>query len=210
MGKSLYEIHTSYVEELKKRGEKIVHCLTNEPAVAICVLGYDKTAGYKTAGYIYRNEDGPEGEFELLQDHLTGIRHVKWADIGLCDAKCWYEAIENNRVHEEKRSVCKSMNWKKAADCNNSECDDYQICAFEGQNYHFESKQTAALAELCINVGVGQAVVSPEGKIEFHDTGLNISLRDMQFVVQEAEAYIKYRKERGCPNRNSLKAKRPA
>ena len=54
------------------------------------------------------------------------------------------------------------------------------------------------MAELCINIGEGegQAVVSPEGKIEFHDTGLNISLRDLQFVVQEAEAYIKYRKER--------------
>ncbi len=30
------------VEELKKRGEKIVHCPEREPAVAICVLGYDK------------------------------------------------------------------------------------------------------------------------------------------------------------------------
>ena len=53
-----------------------------------------------------------------------------------------------------------------------------------------------ALAELCINLGEGQAVVSPEGTVEFCDTGLNISLRDLQFVVHEAEAYMKYRGER--------------
>ena len=53
-----------------------------------------------------------------------------------------------------------------------------------------------ALAELCINLGEGQAVVSPEGTVEFCDTGLNISLRDLQFVVHEAEAYLKYREER--------------
>ncbi len=66
---------------------------------------------------------------------------------------------------------------------------------------HFEdakAKLGAALAELCINISEGQAVVSPEGNIDFHDTGLNISLRDLKFVVQEAEAYMtytKYRKE---------------
>lgn len=94
MGRNLYEIHTSYVEELKKCGEKIVHCPSREPDVAIYVLGYDKIAGYKTAGYIYRNEDGPEGEFELHQDHLAGIHPVRWADIGLCDARCWYAAMD--------------------------------------------------------------------------------------------------------------------
>jgi hypothetical protein len=53
-----------------------------------------------------------------------------------------------------------------------------------------------ALAELCIHIEGGQAVISPEGNIEFHDTGMNISLQDLQFVVQEAEAYMKYREER--------------
>ncbi|MFH1188247.1 MAG: hypothetical protein V1652_00170, partial [bacterium] len=57
-------------------------------------------------------------------------------------------------------------------------------------------KPKPALAELCINLGEGQAVISPEGKIEFHDTGLNISLQDLQYMVQEAEAYMKYREER--------------
>ncbi len=57
-------------------------------------------------------------------------------------------------------------------------------------------KPKPMLAELCINLGEGQAVVSPEGTVEFCDTGLNISMRDLQFVVQEAEAYMKYREER--------------
>ena len=52
------------------------------------------------------------------------------------------------------------------------------------------------LAELCINLSEGQAVISPKGNIEFYDIGLNISLRNLQFVVQEAEAYMKYKKER--------------
>lgn len=63
-----------------------------------------------------------------------------------------------------------------------------------------QAKHSAALAELCINVNEGQAVVSPEGKIEFNDTGMNISLQDLQYVVQEAEAYLKYRKERAGGN----------
>lgn len=53
-----------------------------------------------------------------------------------------------------------------------------------------------ALAELCINLAEGQAVISPDGTVEFHDTGLNISLLNLKFVVQEAEAYLKYRNER--------------
>ncbi|MFH0904500.1 MAG: hypothetical protein V1854_04850 [Methanobacteriota archaeon] len=55
-------------------------------------------------------------------------------------------------------------------------------------NTNAQAKPGAALAELCINVGEGQAVISPDGKIDFNDTGLNISLRDLKFVVQEAEA----------------------
>ena len=59
-------------------------------------------------------------------------------------------------------------------------------------------KPKPMLAELCINIGDGQAVISPEGTVEFCDTGMNISLRDLQFVVQEAEAYLTYRGERGA------------
>lgn len=193
-GKTIREIHLGFVELLKVRGEEVVQ----PRGKPMCVTyGYDKTIGLISAGSIfYKKEDGT---YDLLQDHLVhAYTGVKLENLGLCDARCWYEAIDDNRVHEEKRSVCKSMNWKKAADCNNSECDDYQICASKGQNYHFESEQTAVLAELCININEGQAVVSPDGKIEFNDTGLNISLRDLQFVVQEAEAYMKYRKERNA------------
>jgi hypothetical protein len=66
----------------------------------------------------------------------------------------------------------------------------------EGQQLVERVNPKPALAELCINLKEGQAVVSPEGTIEFCDTGMNISLQDLQFVVQEAEAYMKYREER--------------
>ncbi len=124
-GKSLYEIHTLYVEELKKRGEKIyiknistpnctpsvlrncLHCFA-----AGTVLGYDKTVGCKTAGYIYQNISG----FELHQDHLTGIHPVKWADIGLCEARCRYqdeeqaEKIKYEDIHTTDKDKLKEIN----------------------------------------------------------------------------------------------------
>ncbi len=81
-----------------------------------------------------------------------------------------------------------------------------EVLAMQGTEQSEQSEQelvelkpkSPALAELCINLAEGQAVVSPEGTVEFCDTGLNISLRDLKFVVQEAEAYMKYREGRGA------------
>jgi len=38
-------------------------------------------------------------------------------------------STDGKTVHEEKRIICKRMNWKRASDCK--ECDDYQSCLCE-------------------------------------------------------------------------------
>ena len=196
-GKSIREIHLGFVDLLKARGEEVVQP-RGKPMGSID--GYDKTIGLISAGSIYYKKE--DRTYELLQDMLThAYTGVKLENIGLCDAKCWYEAIDDKNLTDANKEQAEKLLADRAKGREQFEKDD-----------EAEPVRHSALAELCINIGEGggQAVVSPEGKIEFHDTGLNISLRDLQFVVQEAEAYIKYRKERGCPNRNSLKAKRPA
>ena len=192
-GKSIHEIHLGFVDLLKARGEEVVQP-RGKPMGSID--GYDKTIGLISAGSIYYKKE--DGTYELLQDMLThAYTGVKLENLGLCDARCWYEAIEDKRIKDANKEQAEKLLADRAKGREQFEKDD-----------EAEPVRHSALAELCINIGEGQAVVSPEGKIEFH--GLNISLRDLKFVVQEAEAYMKYRKERGCPNRNSLKAKRPA
>ena len=52
------------------------------------------------------------------------------------------------------------------------------------------------VAELCIDVGGGQAVVrSDDNMIEFDDC-LPISIDDLKYVIDEASAFIEYRDER--------------
>ncbi len=86
--KSMPELHLDWVERLKQRGEKIVEPAENAMG---SIYGYDKTKGLKSAGTIFRTRDGV---FELLQDvNLKGYV-VEWGDLGLCDAKCWYEALD--------------------------------------------------------------------------------------------------------------------
>jgi len=194
-GKSIREIHLGFVDLLKARGEEVVQP-RGKPMGSID--GYDKTIGLISAGSIYYKKE--DRTYELLQDMLThAYTGVKLENIGLCDAKCWYEAIDDKNLTDANKEQAEKLLADRAKGREQFEKDD-----------EAEPVRHSALAELCINIGEGQAVVSPEGKIEFHDTGLNISLRDLQFVVQEAEAYMKYRKERGCPDKNSLKAKRPA
>jgi hypothetical protein len=42
--------------------------------------------------------DSTGSTFDLLQDHLThAYTGVKFENLGLCDSKCWYEAIEDQR-----------------------------------------------------------------------------------------------------------------
>lgn len=196
-GKSIHEIHLGFVELLKARGEQVVQP-RGKPMGSI--YGYDKTIGLISAGSIFKEKDG---SFSLLQDMCQyGYTGVKLEDIGLCDAKCWYEATEDKRIKDaNKKQADKLADLRKGAEefCkDNEEWNNQHQYRFNTSQEDAQrvAKPGAALAELCINIGEGQAVVSPEGKIEFHDTGLNISLRDLQFVVQEAEAYLKYRKTR--------------
>jgi len=180
-GKSIREIHLGFVDLLKARGEEVVQP-RGKPMGSID--GYDKTIGLISAGSIYYKKE--DGTYELLQDMLThAYTGVKLENIGLCDAKCWYEAIDDKNLTDANKEQAEKLLADRAKGREQFEKDD-----------EAEPVRHSALAELCINIGEGQAVVSPEGKIEFHDTGLNISLRDLQFVVQEAEAYMKYRKER--------------
>jgi len=186
-GKTIREIHLGFVDLLKARGEEVVQ----PRGKPMCVTyGYDKTIGLISAGSIfYKKEDGT---YDLLQDHLVhAYTGVKLENLGLCDARCWYEAIDDKKIQDaNKEQAEKIADWTKAEEQYKQMNEDMMTA--QVPTHH------SALAELCINIGEGQAVVSPEGKIEFHDTGLNISLRDLQFVVHEAEAYMKYRKERNA------------
>jgi hypothetical protein len=299
-GKSIHEIHLHFVELLKARGEQVVQP-RGEPTGSI--KGYDKTIGlisagtiavYKQGGYTSELDHIEVGStFDLLQDMLTHIyTGVKGENLGLCDTKCWYEAIEDKRQERAKvnreAKMMKEDDYEKEiitivietdqgfnvyAGIGAKEADKigipglqkrepdlftpdlYKAVKFadeyvrtqwniakvekvhrqsistvlrivfilgEAAGVHRQEEKTSAftvydnsrlseeeqeivervnpkpaLAELCINIGDGQAVISPEGNIEFNnDTGMNISLRDLNFVIKEAEAYMKYREER--------------
>lgn len=93
--KSLLEIHEEWVKELLQRGEKVLQPKTGNPHGSI--WGYVKTqVPYKDAGTIHKNEE--DGTFEILCDmcqyEVSGLR---LEDIGLCDAKCWYEWMDENK-----------------------------------------------------------------------------------------------------------------
>ena len=57
------------------------------------------------------------------------------------------------------------------------------------------TKSNPTIAELCIDIGDGQAVVTIDDSIEFTDCG-KLSLADLEFLVDEAKAFIKYRDAR--------------
>lgn len=100
--KSLLEIHQEWVEELLKRGEKVLQPKKGSPCGSI--WGYIKDQiPHKDAGSIYKNEDGT---FEILCDMCQyRVAELKLEDIGLCDAKCWYEWMSEN-IYNEKGPEC--------------------------------------------------------------------------------------------------------
>jgi hypothetical protein len=121
INKSIHEIHLHFVELLKARGEQVVQP-KGEPTGSI--KGYDKTIGLISAGTIavckqgvYTSDladlVGVVSTFDLLQDMLThAYTGVKGEDLGLCDAKCWYEAIEDQGQERAKAN----MDTKQAID----------------------------------------------------------------------------------------------
>ncbi len=52
------------------------------------------------------------------------------------------------------------------------------------------------LAELCIDVGSGQAIVKKDNTIEFNDCGDNLTPDDLNFIERESREFIKYRNNR--------------
>lgn len=106
-GKSMWEIHNAWVKELIARGETVLQPKTWSNHGTI--WGYVKTQiPHKDAGTIYKNEE--DGTFEILCDMCQyGVTGLKLEDIGLCDAKCWYEWIDENKHDSEK---CSSVGSK--------------------------------------------------------------------------------------------------
>ena len=96
---SITETHLKYVQILRDRGELVLKPKSGKP---MChVEGYIKTQiPHKDAGSIFQDKDG---KFGLYNDfgalHVTGI---EWCDLGLCDAKCWYEWMSPESYEEEK------------------------------------------------------------------------------------------------------------
>jgi len=117
--KSIYDIHLEFVEQLKARGEQVVQP-RGEPMGPI--KGYDKTIGLISAGTIavykqgaYTNDYLDLEAFDLIQDMCTHVyTGVKGGDLGLCDARCWYEAIEEKRMQDANAN--KEYAGKQATD----------------------------------------------------------------------------------------------
>ena len=51
------------------------------------------------------------------------------------------------------------------------------------------------IAELCIDIDEGQAIVQKNNEIDFQDC-TPIHVKKLEFVVQEAKAFIRYRSKR--------------
>lgn len=85
---SIMENHLEYVKALRYRGEEVLQPKVGKPMCS--VEGYIKTQiPHKDVGAIFQDKDGKFGlhnDFGAL--HVTGI---EWCDLGLCDARCWYE-----------------------------------------------------------------------------------------------------------------------
>lgn len=113
--KSLWEIHQDWVKELLARGEEVLQPKTGEPYGNI--WGYAKTQiPHKDAGTIFKNEK--DGTFEILCDMCQyGIVGLKIEDIGLCDSRCWYEWMnENKRSTNEQECLRPNLTNVKIED----------------------------------------------------------------------------------------------
>lgn len=60
-------------------------------------------------------------------------------------------------------------------------------------------KVSNTVAELCINIGNGQAIVREDNEIEFEDC-VPISISNLEYITKEAKKFIEYRNERNHQN----------
>jgi hypothetical protein len=88
---SIYKTHLGWVKKLMERGETILPPKYCEPMGII--KGYIKTQYPHTdTGCIFQDKNGMFGLFgDFRSSHTTGI---EWGDLGLCDARCWYEWMD--------------------------------------------------------------------------------------------------------------------
>lgn len=91
---SVHEIHEGWVQKLKDRGETVLQPKRSKPSGHI--RGYIKTEiPHVIAGAIFKDKDGTFGLFgDMGATHIVGI---EWEDLGLCDARCWYEWMDENK-----------------------------------------------------------------------------------------------------------------
>jgi hypothetical protein len=100
---SIMETHLKWVQKLKDRGEIVLQPRYGNPMDSI--KGYIKTQiPHKDAGAIYQANDGTFGLFgDMGALHIEGI---EWGDLGLCDARCWYEWMSPESYQPNKNKFC--------------------------------------------------------------------------------------------------------
>ena len=88
MSKSIRETHLEYVQALRDRGEAVLQPKIRKPFGRID--GYVKShVPHIHVGAIFQDD---EGTFGLRGDMgVVYVIGIKWEDLGLCDAYCWYE-----------------------------------------------------------------------------------------------------------------------
>ncbi len=97
--KSVYEIHMEWVDKLKERSETVLQP-KGKPSGRI--YGYIKSQNpHKDAGAIFKCKDGKFGLFGDMG--ALYITDIDWEDLGLCDSKCWYEWIDENRENKKDK-----------------------------------------------------------------------------------------------------------
>jgi hypothetical protein len=95
---SIRETHLELVQALRNRGEIVLQPKWGKPIGSI--RGYIKTQiPHEYVGAIFEDKEGTFGLFcEMGALHVTGI---EWCDLGLCDARCWYEWMNPEDYQEE-------------------------------------------------------------------------------------------------------------
>lgn len=106
---SVRDTHLKWVRRLKHRGEKVLQPKYGTPINNID--GYIKTqTPLKHAGAIFQDKDGKFGLFiDLGTLIVTGI---EWAELGLCDARCWYEWMSPDTYKPNDETFCSCCGQK--------------------------------------------------------------------------------------------------
>ena len=99
----IYENHIKWVTMLKDRGESILQPKYGKPNGNI--RGYIKSQiPHKDVGAIFQDKNeafGLFGDFGALH-----IRGIAWANLGLCDGKCYYEWLDPESYRPKEEKIC--------------------------------------------------------------------------------------------------------